>query len=156
MEPKPASSSRVETVEIVLPNDTNPLGNILGGRVMHLIDITGATAAMRHARQQVVTVHMDDLSFQYPIKLGHFIILKAMVNYAGRTSMEVGVKVISENPLTGKQIHTSSAYLTFVAVDSGGRPADIPPLQCETAEEKRRFEEAKVRRESRLNRRKNG
>lgn len=154
--PKPVSESRVESIELVLPNDTNPLGNILGGRVMHLIDITASVAAMRHARHQVVTVHMDDLSFNHPIKLGHFIILKAAVNFAGRTSMEVGVKVLSENPLTGKQQHTSSAYLTFVALDEQGNPTEIPPLQLETTEDKRRFAEARERRNLRLNNRKTG
>jgi acyl-CoA hydrolase len=152
---KPVSESQVETVEMVLPNDTNPLGNILGGRVMHLIDITGATAAMRHARKQVVTAHMDDLSFHHPVKLGEFIILRASVNYVGRTSLEVGVKVLSEDPLTGKQTHTSSAYLTFVAVDGHGKPAAVPPLQPETDDEHRRFKDAKERQQNRLNRRKN-
>ena len=152
---KPVSASQVETVEMVLPNDTNPLGNILGGRVMHLIDITGATAAMRHARKQVVTAHMDDLSFHHPVKLGEFIILKASVNYVGSTSLEVGVKVLSEDPLTGRQTHTSSAYLTFVAVGDDGKPASVPPLQPESETERRRFKDAKERQQNRLNRRKN-
>ena len=148
--PKPVSASRVESLELVLPNDTNPLGNILGGRVMHLIDITASAAAMRHARHQVVTAHMDDLSFHYPIKLGHFIILRASVNYAGATSMEVGVKVLSEDPLTGEQRHTSSAYLTFVALDENGKPARVPPLELETETDRRRFGEAKERNKRRL------
>lgn len=156
LEPKPVSASRVETVELVLPNDTNPLGTILGGRVMHLIDITGSISAMRHARQQVVTAHMDDLSFHHPIKLGQLIILQSSVNYAGRTSMEVGVRVLAEDPLTGQQIHTSSSYLTFVAVDSHGQPVEIPPLQLETAEDERRYQEAQTRRQARLHARKNG
>ncbi len=121
---------------------------------MHLIDITGATAAMRHARQRVVTAHMDDLSFHHPVKLGDFIILKASVNYVGKTSMEVGVKVISEDPLTGKQTHTSSAYLTFVAVGKNGKPTTIAPVKQETADEKRRFKEARERQQNRLRRRK--
>lgn len=156
LEPKPVSASRVETVELVLPNDTNPLGSILGGRVMHLIDITGSISAMRHARRQVVTAHMDDLSFHHPITLGQFIILQSSVNYAGRTSMEVGVKVLAEDPLTGRQIHTSSSYLTFVAVDEHGQPVEIPPLQLETAEDERRYRDAQTRREARLQARKNG
>ncbi len=154
LDPKPVSESRVETVELVLPNDTNPLGTMLGGRVMHLIDITGSIAALRHARRQVVTAHMDDLSFHHPIRLGHFIILQGSVNFAGTTSMEVGVKVLSEDPLTGAQVHTSSAYLTFVAVDKEGNPVDIPPLLPETDEERRRYEAAIQRREARLTQRK--
>ncbi len=152
-EPKPVSRSQTETVELVLPNDTNPLGNILGGRVMHLIDITASIAAYRHARQQVVTAHMDDLSFHHPIKLGHFIILKASVNYVGRTSLEVGVKVLSEDPENGTRRHTSSAYLTFVAVDGEGHPTAIPPLQLETAEDERRNREARERLQRRNRRR---
>ncbi len=154
LKPKPVSDSRVETVELVLPNDTNPLGTMLGGRVMHLIDITGSIAAMRHARRQVVTAQMDDLSFHHPIRQGHFIILKGSVNFAGTSSMEVGVKVLSENPLTGEQVHTSSAYLTFVAVDRDGAPVDIPPLLPETEDDQRRYEEALRRREQRLAQRK--
>lgn len=155
MNPKPVSGSRVETVELVLPNDTNPLGNILGGRVMHLIDITASISAMRHARERVVTAQTDELTFRHPIKLGHFIILRASVNWAGKTSMEVGVKVLSENPVTGEQQHTSSAYLTFVAVDEEGRPTEIPPLELENEEDTRRNREAKTRREARLQERKN-
>jgi len=151
-ESKPVSVSQTESVELVLPNDTNQLGNILGGRVMHLIDITASIAATRHARIQVVTAHMDDLSFHHPIKLGHFIILKASVNYAGTTSMEVGVKVLSEDPKTGEQLHTSSAYLTFVAVDEEGKPTQIPAIEPETGEDKRRYREAKDRKEQRMRR----
>lgn len=150
MNPKPVSESQVETIELVLPNDTNPLGNILGGRVMHLIDITASIAAMRHARKRVVTAQTDELSFHHPIQLGHLIILRASVNYAGSTSMEIGVKVLSENPVTGEQQHTSSAYLTFVAVDENGYPAKVPPLALETVEDKRRNREARKRREARL------
>jgi len=151
--PKPVSESQVESIELVLPNDTNPLGNILGGRVMHLIDITASIAAMRHARHRVVTAHMDDLSFHHPIKLGHFIILRASVNYAGKTSMEVGVKVLSEDPLTGEQQHTSSAYLTFVALDDNGKPTEVPPLELENETDQRRFREAKERSKRRLSQR---
>lgn len=154
LDPKPVSESRVETVELVLPNDTNPLGTMLGGRVMHLIDITGSIAAMRHARRQAVTAQMDELSFHHPIRQGHLIILKGSVNFAGNTSMEVGVKVLSEDPLTGEQVHTSSAYLTFVAVGEDGTPVEVPPLLPETEEDQRRYEEAIQRREERLAQRK--
>jgi acyl-CoA hydrolase len=149
MKGKTVSESKVEMIELVLPNDTNTFGNILGGRVMHLMDMACAMAAIRHARHQVVTVSVDRLDFRNPIPLGNMMILKASVNYVGRTSMEVGVKVLSENPLTGEQQHTSSAYLTFVALDEKGKPAEIPPLIPETEEEKRRYEEGKTRRLSR-------
>lgn len=145
-EGKPASVSRVEMTELVLPNDTNTQGNILGGRVMHLIDIAAAMAALRHCRRPVNTVHVDKITFRNPIPLGHFVILRAQVNYVGRTSMEVGVKVWSEDPLSGEQKHTSSAYLTFVALDDARRPVAVPPLILETEEDRRRSAEAKARR----------
>lgn len=140
----------MEMVEIVLPQDTNPLGNVLGGRVMHLMDQAAAMAAIRHCRKPVVTASVDKLDFRSPIKLGQFIILKASVNAAFRTSMEVGVRVESEVPTTGERRHTSSAYFTFVALDELGRPAEVPPAKPETAEEQRRFEAALQRREARL------
>ena len=152
MQGKPVRNSVVERVEMVLPNDANPLGNLLGGRVMHLIDITAAIAAQRHSRANVVTASMDELDFHYPIKVGSLIVLKASVNYTGRTSMEVGVKVFSENTLTGEQRHTSSAYLTFVALGADGHPALIAPVIPETEDEIRRFEEGKERRMRRLQR----
>jgi acyl-CoA hydrolase len=147
---KPARESRVEMLEIVLPQDTNPLGNVLGGHVMHLMDQATAAAAIRHARRPVVTASVDKLDFKSPIKLGQFILLKASVNAAFRTSMEVGVRVESENTVTGDRRHTSSAYFTFVALDDLGRPALVPPLLPETEEEKRRFAAARKRREMRL------
>lgn len=149
---KPTAESTVERVEMVLPNDTNPLGNMLGGRVMHLIDITAAIAAQRHSRSMVVTASIDEVDFHHPIRVGQLIVLKAAVNYTGRTSMEVGVKVFSEDILSGKQRHTSSAYLTFVALDDAGRPHPIPPVIPGTDEEKRRYREAESRRTDRLSR----
>jgi acyl-CoA hydrolase len=151
---RPPGDSRVEMTEIVLPNDTNAQGNILGGRVMHLIDIAAAMSAMRHCRCSVNTVHVDKISFRHPIPLGHLAVLKAQVNHAGRTSMEVGVKVWSENPLTGERKHTSSAYLTFVALDSSRRPSPVPPLRLETDDDRRRFAAAEARREANLRLRK--
>jgi acyl-CoA hydrolase len=136
--------------EIVLPNDTNAQGNILGGRVMHLIDIAAAMSAMRHCRRSVNTVHVDKISFRHPIPLGHFVLLEGQVNYVGRTSMEVGVKVWSENPLTGERRHTSSAYLTFVALDGDRQPTPVPPLTLETDDDRRRFAEAEARRAANL------
>jgi len=137
-------------VEVVLPNDANPLGNILGGRVMHLMDMAAAIAAHRHSSSHVVTAAMDYLDFRNPIRVGELIILKSSVNRVFRTSMEVGVKVFSENVLTGERKHTSSAYVTFVAVDEDGHPQPARPLLLETAEDRRRYREAAIRRRLRL------
>src|SRR5271169_525691 len=125
---KTVSASTSEIVEIVLPNDANLLGNMLGGRVMHLIDIAGALAANRHANSHVVTAAVDYLDFRFPILIGEFIVLKSNVNRVFRTSMEVGVKVFSENILTGERKHTSSAYVTFVAIDQNRETHPVPPL----------------------------
>jgi acyl-CoA hydrolase len=144
------SESRTEMVEVVLPQDANVLGNILGGRVMHLVDIAGAIAAHRHCRSHVVTASVDHLDFRNPILIGELIVLKASVNRAFHTSLEVGVKVFSENVLSGERKHTTSAYLTYVAVDPEGHPIPVPPLVCETAEDRRRFRDALARRKTRL------
>jgi acyl-CoA hydrolase len=144
------SESRTEMVEVVLPQDANVLGNILGGRVMHLVDIAGAIAAHRHCRSHVVTASVDHLDFRNPILIGELIVLKASVNRAFHTSLEVGVKVFSENVLSGERKHTTSAYLTYVAVDPEGRPIPVPRLVCETAEDRRRFRDALARRKTRL------
>jgi len=146
------ADSIVERVEMVLPNDANPLGNMLGGRVMHLIDITAAIAAQRHSRAIVVTASIDEVDFHHPIRVGQLIVLLASVNCTGRTSMEVGVKVFSEDTLTGERRHTSSAYLTFVALDAEGHPVPVLPVIPETEEEKRRFRAAERRRALRLER----
>jgi acyl-CoA hydrolase len=137
-------------VELVLPNDANPLGTILGGKVMHLIDIAAAIAAQRHCRRPVVTASIDRVDFLHPIRVGQLIILKASVNHAAHTSMEVGVRVESEDPQTGDRLHTASAYATFVALGPSGRPTQVPPLRLRTEEDRRRFDEASVRRETRL------
>lgn len=142
--------SHTEMVEVVLPNDANPLGNILGGKVMHLIDIAAAISAHRHSRSYVVTAAIDHVDFRHAIRIGDLIILKASVNRVFQTSMEVGVKVFSENILTGERRHTSSAYVTFVAIDSDGKPKRIPPVTPDTDEEKRRWEQAGVRRQYRI------
>ena len=147
---KPVSVSRSELVEAVLPNDANALGAMLGGRVMHLIDIAGALAAHRHSNSHVVTASVDYLDFRFPIRVGEFIVLKSSVNRVFHTSMEVGVKVFSENILTGERKHTSSAYVTFVAIDLNGHPHLIPPLILETDEDRRHFREAGERRRVRL------
>lgn len=147
---KPVSASSSEMVEAVLPNDANPLGNMLGGRVMHLIDIAGALAAHRHSNSHVVTASVDYLDFRFPIRVGEFIVLKSSVNRVFNTSMEVGVKVFSENILTGERKHTSSAFVTFVAIDENREPHAAPQLILETAEDRRRYHDAGERRRVRL------
>ena len=147
---KPVDVSRSEMVEAVLPNDANSVGTMLGGRVMHLIDIAGALAAHRHSNSHVVTASVDYLDFRFPIRVGEFIVLKASVNRVFHTSMEVGVKVFSENVLTGERKHTSSAYLTFVAIDLNGKPHPVPPLIVENDDDRRRYREAGERRRLRL------
>lgn len=147
---KTVKDSQVEMVEIVFPNDANPLGNVFGGRVMQLIDVVGSISAMRHARNMVVTASMDQLDFKNAVRVGEVLILNASVNYVATTSMEVGVKVIAENPLTGERRHTSSAYLTYVSIDVSGNPVPVPPIVPETEAEKRRYKEAQVRRKHRL------
>lgn len=147
---KPVGASRAEYVEVVLPSQANPLGNVLGGHVMHLIDITAAIAAHRHSNSYAATVAVDYLDFRHPIKVGQLIVLKSSVNRVFETSMEVGVKVFSEDILTGERRHTSSAYVTFVALDERGQPKRVPPVICKTEEDRRRYREAAVRRELRL------
>lgn len=147
--PRPVRESQSEMVEVVLPNDANPLGNLLGGRLMHLIDVAGALACHRHARSYVVTASMDHLDFLAPVHIGDLLILQSSVNCAFNTSMEVGVKVWVENYITGTRRHVSSAYLTFVAVDRHGRKIPVPPVIAETPEEKRRYEDAGRRRAAR-------
>ena len=141
-------------VQVVLPNDANPLGFILGGTVMHLIDIAGAIACHRHTRSLLVTAAVDGLQFLHPIKVGDLIILNARVTAAWSTSLEVEVEVFSEEILTGERRMTSRAYLTFVAIDREGRRLAIPPLLLESDEEKRRAAEADLRRAARLEARK--
>ncbi len=147
---KPVSESHVDMTEIVLPNDANILGNILGGKVMHMIDIACAVAAHRHCRRPVVTAAMDSLDFRHPIKIGELIIIKASVNRVFKTSMECGAKVFSENLETGERKHTSSAYLTFVALDENKKPMQVSPVDPETEDEKRRWKGAEIRREFRM------
>ena len=153
---KAVSASQSEMVEVVLPNDANPLGNILGGKVMHLIDIAAAIAAHRHSNSYVVTASVDHLDFRHPVRVGELIVLKSSVNRVFHTSMEVGVKVFAENVMTGERRHTSSAYVTFVAIDEDGRPKKVAPVIPETVEQKRRYREAAVRRSLRLESREKG
>jgi acyl-CoA hydrolase len=135
--------------ELILPNDTNTLGNLLGGRLMHFIDLVGAMAAYRHARTHVVTASMDHIDFIAPVHVGDLLILKSSLNRAFNTSMEVGVKVWVENALAGVLHHVASAYLTFVSIDTQGRRVPVPPLDLQNDVEKRRFNDAGRRREQR-------
>jgi acyl-CoA hydrolase len=150
LEGKPVSESRAEYSELALPNDANTFGNLLGGKVMHLVDLAGAIAAIRHARCAVVTASVDHMNFIHPIRIGQLVRLQASVNRVFRTSMEVGVKVLVEDLITGEIKHTSSAYLTFVSHDKDGKRIPIVPVIPQTDAEKRRFEAAGQRREYRL------
>ena len=149
LNPRPVADSISEMVELVLPNDANPLGALLGGRLMHWIDLAGALAAHRHSRSYVVTASTDHLDFLIPVRVGDLVIFKSSVNRVYRTSMEVGVKVFVESYFTGERRHVSSAYLPFVAIDRHGRKLPVVPVIPETADEIRRFEDAGHRRELR-------
>jgi acyl-CoA hydrolase len=151
--PKPADDSATEMVQVVLPNDANPLGFILGGTVMHLIDIAGAIACHRHTRSLLVTAAVDGLEFLHPIKVGDLIILRSRVTCTFTTSLEVEVEVFSEETLTGSRRMTSRAYLTFVAIDSEGRKQPVRPLLIENDDDRRRCDQAHARRAERLRRR---
>ncbi len=151
MELKTPRESMVEMTELVLPNDTNLLGNLLGGRLMHLIDIAGAMAAQRHCNRIVVTASIDSVEFKHPVKQGEIVILKARVTWVGRTSMEVAVEVFSEN-LMGERKFTNKAYLTFVAVDAAAKPMEVCGLRLETEEDKAENAAAANRRCERLKR----
>jgi len=152
--PKRAAESATEMVQVVLPNDANALGFILGGTVMHLIDIAGAIACHRHTRSLLVTAAVDDLQFLHPIKVGDLIILRSRVTCAFHSSLEAQVDVYSEETLTGERKLTSRAFLTFVAVARDGARVTVPPLLVETEEERRVCEEAQARRAARLRRKK--
>ena len=147
---KAPSESQVIMTELVLPSHTNALGTIFGGQIMSWVDIAAAISAQKHSKRSVVTASVDALAFLAPVRLGHVVHIKAQVNYASRTSMEVGVRVDSENPLTGEVTHCSSAYTTFVALNDNGKPIPVPPIVPSTPDEKRRCEAAKKRREARI------
>lgn len=142
----------VEVTHLVLPNDANRMGNCLGGRVMYWIDLAAALAASRHCRRNVVTASIDSLDFHRPIRVGDAVHLRARVTFAGRTSMEVEVEVFSEDLHTGLRQRTSTAYLTFVAVDAEGRPVPVPPVVPVTDEERERYRQGQARRRERLRR----
>lgn len=147
---KPVKDSEVVMTEIVLPSHANAIGTIFGGQVVSWIDIAAAIAAGRHARKVVVTASIDAMTFLSGIKLGQIVHIRATVNRAFKTSMEVGVRVDAEDTLSGETVHTSSAYLTFVALNSHGKPVEIPPVIPQTPDEKRRYEQALARRKARI------
>jgi uncharacterized protein (TIGR00369 family) len=150
LSPKPISASRVVLSQLMHPEHANLLGNVHGGWIMKLVDEAGALTCMRHAQRKVVTVTIDSMDFHQPIRIGDLVILNAEVSYTGRTSMEATVEVHAENPITGTQIHTNTAYLVYVALDDAGRPTPVPPLLAETEEEKQKLEQGQVRQQSRL------
>src|SRR5262245_10959995 len=147
---KPVSESQHETSELMMPHHANNLGHVFGGVMLSMMDKVAAIAAYRHARVNVVTASIDRVDFREPIHVGDLVVMKASVNYVGKTSMEVGVRVEAEELLSGRRRHTNSCYLTFVAVDRNGRPIEVPGVSPETQEEKRRYEAAAQRRKRRL------
>ncbi len=153
MNGKPVSASRVSIAQLMQPQHANSAGSVHGGWIMKLVDEAGALAAMRHAHRRVVTVAVDQMMFQRPIPIPSLVILTAEVSYTGRTSMEVEVHVVAENPVTGEKVHTNTAYLVYVALDDEGNPAPVPPLILENEAQRRRFEEAKARQAFRLQQR---
>jgi len=150
MEGKRVGDSSVITAQMMIPQDANPAGNVHGGVVVKIIDEAAGVVAARHSRSNVVTASIDRMDFHQPIFVGDLLFFKASLNFVGRTSMEIGVRVEAENLMTGEVKHAASAYLTYVAIDRKGRPVEVPPLIVETDGERRRFREAKSRREMRL------
>ena len=150
--PKPVSASRITLSQLMHPEHANLLGNVHGGWIMKLVDEAGALACMRHAQRKVVTVTIDSMDFRQPIRIGDLVILNAEVSYTGRTSMEAAVEVHAENPITGEQTHTNTAYLVYVALDDSGRPTPVPRLLAESEEEKLKLEQGQVRQQQRLQR----
>ena len=144
------SASKISIAQLMQPEHANNLGNVHGGWIMKLVDEAGALACMRHAQRRVVTVAIDQLIFRQPIRIGDLVILNAEVTYAGKTSMEAEVQVTAENPVTGEQTHTNTAYLVYVALDRNGNPASVPALLAETDEDKVRMDKAQARQKHRL------
>lgn len=147
---KKVSESQHETSELMMPEHANNMGHVFGGVILSMMDKCAAICAFRHSRAAVVTASIDRVDFREPIHLGDLVVMKASVNYAGKTSMEIGVRVEAEELLTGRRRHTNSCYLTFVAVDRNGRPIEVPELVPETADEKRRYGAAQERRQRRI------
>ena len=153
MPEKRVKDSQITLNQLMLPEDANHMGNVHGGVVMKLVDNTGGLCAMRHAQHQVVTVAIDSMTFYSPVHVGDVLTLNASLNWVGRSSMEVGVRVVAENPLTGECTHTNTAFLVYVALDDKGQPIEVPPLILETDEERRRWADAELRQKRRLERR---
>ena len=149
MTPKKPSESVAVVAELMMPHQVNNLGHIFGGELLSMVDRAAAVSAMRHSRLPAVTVYIDRVTFDEPIYTGEFVTCSARVNYVGRTSMEIGVRVVAEHPITGRRRHTNDCFLTFVAIDEKGRPAPVPGLRLVTDEDKERFEDGKRRRENR-------
>lgn len=151
---KTIRASRIQIAQLMQPEHANNQGNVHGGWIMKLVDEAGALAAMRHAQRRVVTVAIDSMVFRQPIRIGDLVILTAEVTYTGRTSMEVEVQVIAENPISGVRTHTNTAYVVYVALDDQGNPTPVPPLVPQDEDEARRMEEARQRQTYRLSQRK--
>lgn len=149
-EPKPMRLSRIQLAQMMQPEHANSQGNVHGGWIMKLVDEAGALASTRHSGHRTVTVAIDRMMFREPIHIGDLVILNSVVTYAGHTSMEVEVDVVAEDPISGKQMHTNTAYLVYVAIDENGKPTPIPPLLAETAEEQARIDAARRRQQRRL------
>jgi acyl-CoA hydrolase len=145
-----ARESEAALTELMMPHHANIMGNVFGGVLLSLVDKVAAVAAIRHSHRECVTVSVDKVDFREPIKIGELVTALARVNFAGRTSMEIGVKVIAENVHTGDRRHTNSCYITYVALDENGRPTEVPPIVPETPDEKRRYERAAKRRANRV------
>ena len=150
LSPKPMRASRITIAQLMQPEHANNLGNVHGGWIMKLVDEAGALACMRHSQHRVVTVAMDQMTFRQPIRIGDLVILNAEVTYTGRTSIEVEVQVVAENPITGEQTHTNTAYLVYVALGEDGKPVPVPPLRADKPAEKARMQAARERQERRL------
>ena len=148
--PKLSTASQVTLTQLMVPHHANALGHVHGGVIMRMVDETAAISAMRHAQRPCVTVAIDSMTFRDRVEVGELVSCSARVNYVGRSSIEVGVKVSAENPITGETTHTNSAYLVFVALGEDDRPCDVPPLQLQTDDDRRRHEEGKARQEHRL------
>lgn len=151
--PKPTAASKVTLTQLMLPHHANGLGHVHGGVIMKMVDETAAISAMRHAQRPCVTVAIDSMTFRERVEVGELLSCTAMVNYVGRTSIEVGVKVSAENPITGETTHTNSAYLVFVALGEDDRPCAVPDLILETDDDRRRYDEGRERQEYRLSQR---
>lgn len=152
MSDKRVKDSQITLNQLMLPYHTNPMGSIHGGEIMRLVDETGGLCAIRHAQRSVVTLAIDSMTFHSPVHVGDLVSFSASLNWVGRSSMEVGVRVTAENPLTGELTHTNSAFVVYIALDDAGRPTEVPRLILETEEERRRWAEAEARQKRRLDR----